>query len=76
MEKGLSLNPRAIWAYRNLVPAYIAAGKPAHAERGARAMLSAYPSLSLAAVARAMVFSRPTMARISDGLYRSGLPAV
>jgi DNA-binding SARP family transcriptional activator/tetratricopeptide (TPR) repeat protein len=76
MEKGLSLNPRAIWAYRNLVPAYIAAGKPAEAERGARAMLSVYPSLSLAAVARAMVFSRPTMARISDGLYRSGLPAV
>jgi len=74
MEKGLVLNPRAIWIYRNLAPAYAAAGRHVDAERCVRALLDQYPDLSVAAVYDAMVMSRPTMARIADGLAQAGLP--
>jgi DNA-binding SARP family transcriptional activator/Flp pilus assembly protein TadD len=74
MEKGLALNPRAIWINRNLAPAYVAAGRQADAERSVRALLDAYPKLSVAAVLDAMVMSRPTMVQIADGLSRAGLP--
>jgi adenylate cyclase len=76
MEKGLALNPHAIWAYRNLVPAYVAAGRQADAERGIHTLLNEHPSLSVAAVDDAMVFSGPMMARLSDGLARAGLSPV
>jgi DNA-binding winged helix-turn-helix (wHTH) protein/tetratricopeptide (TPR) repeat protein len=75
MERGLALNPRAIWAYRNLVPAYVAVGKQMEAERGVEAILSEHPSLSIAAACGAMVFSRPTTARLAEGLLRGGLPS-
>jgi DNA-binding SARP family transcriptional activator/Flp pilus assembly protein TadD len=74
MEKGLALNPRAIWINRNLAPAYVAAGRQPEAERSVRALLDAYPKLSVAAVLDAMVMSRPTMIQIADGLARAGLP--
>jgi adenylate cyclase len=74
MEKGLALNPRAIWINRNLAPAYVAAGRRAEAERSVRALLDAYPKLSVAAVLDAMVMSRPAMTQIADGLSRAGLP--
>jgi DNA-binding SARP family transcriptional activator/TolB-like protein len=73
MERGLALNPRAIWAYRNLVPAYIAAGRQADGERGVGMLLTEHPALSIPAVHGAMVFSGPVMARISEGLARAGL---
>jgi DNA-binding SARP family transcriptional activator len=73
MEKGLALNPRAIWAYRNLVPAYIAAGRQADGERGVSLLLNEHPALSISAIHGAMVFSGPVMARISNGLARAGL---
>jgi DNA-binding SARP family transcriptional activator/tetratricopeptide (TPR) repeat protein len=75
MEKGLALNPRAIWINRNLAPAYVAAGRQADAERSVRALLDAYPKLSVAAVLDAMVMSRPTMVQIAEGLARAGLPS-
>ena len=74
MEKGLALNPRAVWINRNLAPAYVAAGRQAEAERSIRALVDAYPKLSVAGVLDAMVMSRPTMIQIADGLARSGLP--
>jgi hypothetical protein len=73
MERGLALNPRAVWTYRNLVPAYIAAGDQAASERGISCLLNEYPSFNIAAACSAMVFSRPTMARLEDGLSRAGL---
>jgi adenylate cyclase len=73
MEKGLALNPRAIWAYRNLIPAYVVAGRRSDAERGVDILLKEHPSLSIAAVENAMVFSKPVMTRLSDGLSRAGL---
>jgi hypothetical protein len=74
MERGLALNPRATWIYRTLVPAYMAVGRRADAERGIGTILKEYPSLSVASVCNAMVFSRPTMARFADGLLQGGLP--
>jgi DNA-binding SARP family transcriptional activator/tetratricopeptide (TPR) repeat protein len=74
MEKGLALHPRAVWINRNLAPAYIAAERQVDAERCVSALLHEYSGLSVAAVGDAMVMSRPTMARIIDGLSRAGLP--
>jgi tetratricopeptide (TPR) repeat protein len=74
MERALALNPRAVWIQRNLVPAYIAARRQADAERGLQTLLAAHPKLSVTAVCDALVFSRPTMNRIADGLTRAGLP--
>jgi Flp pilus assembly protein TadD len=74
MEKGLAINPRATWVHRNLVPAYIAAGREADAQDGIAALVSENRALNVAAVREAMVFTRPTMARVSEGLYRAGLP--
>ena len=76
MERGLALNPRAVWTYRNLVPAYIAAGDQAASERGISCLLNEYPSFNIAAACSAMVFSRPTMARLEDGLSRAGLSRI
>ena len=73
MERGLALNPRAVWTYRNLVPAYIAGGDQAGGERGISCLLNEYPSFNIAAACSAMVFSRSTMARLEDGLSRAGL---
>jgi DNA-binding SARP family transcriptional activator len=73
MEKGLAINPRATWVHRNLVPAYVAAGRDADAHKGITTLISEDRALSVAAVREAMVFTRPTMARISEGLYRAGL---
>lgn len=74
MEKGLAMNPRAIWIYRTLVPAYFEAGMLTEAECGVKALQAEYPGLSVEAVSNAMVLSRETMGRMSAGLYRSGLP--
>jgi DNA-binding SARP family transcriptional activator/tetratricopeptide (TPR) repeat protein len=76
MERGLALNPRAVWTYRNLVPAYIAAGDRAGSERGVSCLLNEYPSLNIAEACSAMVFSRQTTARLADGLSRAGLSRV
>jgi DNA-binding SARP family transcriptional activator/tetratricopeptide (TPR) repeat protein len=74
MEQALALNPKAIWIYRNLVPAYAAAGDRPKAEDGVRALLDAHPHLTVAAVCDAMVFSPVVMARIAEGLHWAGLP--
>jgi DNA-binding SARP family transcriptional activator len=74
MEQALALNPKAIWIYRNLIPAYAAAGDRPKAEDGVRALLDAHPHLTVAAVCDAMVFSPIVMARIAEGLHWAGLP--
>jgi hypothetical protein len=74
MEKGLALNPLAVWTYRNLVPAYVAAGNRAEAEQGINSLLHQYPSLNTAAACSAMVFSRPTKTRLAYGLWQAGMP--
>jgi DNA-binding SARP family transcriptional activator len=74
MEQGLALNPKATWIYRNLVPAYAAAGDRQKAEGGISALVADYPRLTVEAVCDAMVFSPTVMAKIADGLRSAGLP--
>ncbi|GAB2895906.1 hypothetical protein GCM10027093_34440 [Paraburkholderia jirisanensis] len=73
MEQALALNPKAVWIYRNLVPAYAAAGERQKAESGVCALLENYPRLSVGDVTDAMVFSAPVMAKIASGLRGAGL---
>jgi DNA-binding SARP family transcriptional activator len=74
MEQALALNPKAIWMYRNLVPAYSAAGNRQKAEDGISALVKDHPHLTVAAVCDAMVFSPVVTARIAEGLHSAGLP--
>ena len=76
MEQGLALNPKATWVQRNLVPAYTAAGRHANAAVGLHVLLEEHDRLSIVAVESAMVFSRPVMARIAQGLADAGLRRV
>jgi hypothetical protein len=74
MEQALALNPKAIWIYRNLVPAYVASGDRKKAEQGISTLVSDYPKLSVASVCNAMVFSPTVLKRIAAGLSSAGLP--
>jgi adenylate cyclase len=74
MEQALALNPRAIWIYRNLVPAYTAAGERQKAEDGVRALVENYPDLTVERVTSAIIFSAPVMAKFAKGLREAGLP--
>lgn len=75
MEKALTVSPNARWIYRQLVPAYVDAGRQAAAVEGLRHLLQDYPGMTCAAVRRAMLYSAPVMDRICAGLARAGLPA-
>jgi adenylate cyclase len=74
LEKALAANPDARWAYRQLIPAYVCAGRMEDATRGLRLLIQDYPSLTCAKVRVAMLYSGPTMDRICEGLARAGLP--
>ena len=74
MEQALALNPKAVWIYRNLVPAYAAAGDRQKAEGGICALVKDHPRITVAAVCDAMVFSPTVMAKIAGGLRWAGLP--
>ncbi|WP_048861216.1 tetratricopeptide repeat protein [Acidisphaera rubrifaciens] len=74
MEQGLALNPKATWIYRNLMPAYAAAGDRRKAEAGVSALMADYPRLTVAAACDAMVFSPAVTCRIAAGLRAAGLP--
>jgi len=74
MEQALALNPKAVWIYRNLIPAYAAARDVKKAEAGVRVLLDAYPGLTVTGVTDAIIFSSPVMAKIAEGLRQAGLP--
>ena len=67
-------NPDARWVYRQLIPAYVCAGRMEDARRGLRLLIQDYPSLTCEKVRVAMLYSGPTMDRICEGLARAGLP--
>lgn len=73
MEKALAANPNARWIYRQLVPAYVDAGREAAASEGLRLLLQDYPGMTCATVRAAMLYSGPVMDRICSGLARAGL---
>lgn len=74
MEKALAANPNARWIYRQLVPAYVDAGRDAAAAEGLRLLLQDYPGMTCATARGAMLYSDPIMDRICAGLAKVGLP--
>ncbi|MEZ5817693.1 MAG: winged helix-turn-helix domain-containing protein [Hyphomicrobiaceae bacterium] len=74
MEKALASNPNARWIYRQLVPAYVDAGRDAAAAEGLRLLLQDYPDMTCAKTRAAMLYSEPVMDRICARLARAGLP--
>ena len=73
-ERGLKEHPQAIWAYRNLVPAYVEAGLMEKARAGVELLLRAYPDLTATKVKDAMVFSDRHLNWICENLIKAGLP--
>lgn len=73
-ERGLKEHPQAIWAYRNLVPAYVDAGFMEKARTGVQLLLQAHPDLTAAKVKDAMVFSDAHLNWICENLIKAGLP--
>lgn len=73
-ERGLSENPEAIWAYRQLVPAYIEVGRTEDAKNGVRLLLQTYPNLTTEKVRDAMVLPEAEMNWICKSLVSAGLP--
>jgi adenylate cyclase len=73
LEKGLLENPSAIWAYRELVPAYAHLGRIAEAQQGLAALLREHPDLTITEVSNALVYASGTLARIVEGLREAGL---
>jgi adenylate cyclase len=73
-ERGLNENPEAIWAYRQLAPAYMAVGRVEDAENGVRLLVQTYPRLTVAKVREAMVLPDAEMKWICSNLVKAGLP--
>ena len=73
-ERGLNENSEAIWAYRQLVPAYMEVGREEDAKNGIRLLLQAYPDLTAAKVREAMVLPNAEMNWICTHLVKAGLP--
>jgi adenylate cyclase len=74
LEKALAANPEARWIYRQLIPAYVSAGRMDEARQGLHLLMQDYPSLTCERVRLAMLYSTRTMDRICDGLAQAGLP--
>lgn len=73
-KKGCSQQPDAGWALRQLVTAYVHAGRMNEAQRACLRLRQRYPDLTLARVRDALPFGEGTMARIISGLRDAGLP--
>lgn len=73
-ERGLSENPEAIWAFRQLVPAYMEVGRTEDAKKGVGRLLQTYPNLTATKVRDAMVLPDAEMNWICDNLVKAGLP--
>ena len=74
IERGLNENADAIWAYRQLVPAYMEAGRTEDAKNGVRLLLQTYPELTATKVREAMVLPDAEMNWICNNLVKTGLP--
>ncbi len=73
-ERGLDEHPRATWIYRNLVPAYMAAGRTEDARRGVQLLLQTYPDLTATKVRSALVFNERKLDWVFNNLVLAGLP--
>jgi adenylate cyclase len=73
-EKGLMERPTATWVLRNLLPALALLGRREEAQARKAQLLAEYPDLTVAKIVSALVFSRPTLDRIVEGLRLAGMP--
>ena len=73
-ERGLSEHPQAIWVYRQLVPAYMEAGRTEDAQAGVRLLRQTYPEMTAEKVREAMVFPEAEMNWLCKNLIEAGLP--
>lgn len=74
MEKAIAANPGARWIFRQLVPAYVFAGRDLDAARSLPLLLEEYPGLTCETVRHAMLYSEVVMDQICSGLEQAGLP--
>ena len=73
-ERGLNENAEAIWAYRQLVPAYMETGRTEDAENGVRLLRQTYPELTATKIREAMVLPEAEINWICSHLVKAGLP--
>ena len=74
LERGLNENAEAIWVYRQLVSAYMEAGRTEDAQNGVRLLRQTYPELTAKKVREGMVLPRAEMDWICENLVKAGLP--
>jgi tetratricopeptide (TPR) repeat protein len=74
IRKGLSQQPDAAWALRQLVTAYALAGRMDEARDACSALRKSHPGITLTKVRETLNFGNDTMARVISGLRDAGLP--
>ena len=74
ITSGLNENAEAIWVYRQLVPAYMEAGRTEDAQNGVRLLRQTYPELTAKKVREGMVLPKAEMDWICENLVKAGLP--
>jgi tetratricopeptide (TPR) repeat protein len=74
MEKATAASPGARWIWRQIVPAYVEAGRDDDARRGLALLLEDCPGLTCEGVRAAMLYAEPVMRRLCAGLAHAGLP--
>lgn len=72
--RALHERPNAHWIHRNLAPAYWGAGREAEARASFKALVDAYPNMTVKRFKDAMVFSQRVLDRIGTQLIELGLP--
>jgi adenylate cyclase len=72
--RALHERPNAHWIHRNLAPAYWGAGREAEARASFKALMDAYPNMTVKRFKDAMVFSPRVLDRIGAQLVELGLP--
>jgi adenylate cyclase len=72
--RALDERPNAMWIHRNLAPALLGAGRETEATASAKALLTAYPDMTVRRFKEAMVFSPAVLKRIGGQLIKLGVP--
>ena len=75
-QRALGERPSALWIYRNLAPALLAAGRRDEAEAAGAVMKAAYPDLTIRRFKEAMLFTPATLESIAVHLRALGVPEV
>jgi len=73
-QRALGERPSALWIYRNLAPALLAAGRRDEAEAAGAVMKAAYPDFTIRRFKEAMLFTPATLESIAAHLRALGVP--